>query len=151
MLNDTVGTLVAHAYSNPGACVGFIHGTGVNAAYPEKQSRIVKLSSSVAANATDRMDRPHQEFMLVNTEIDVFGNAEYLPLTRFDRALDANHSQPGFQPYEKMMSGAYLGELVRLITLDLISEHQYLFDGNVPEQLRTPWSLTTADISDLEK
>ncbi|KAI8146058.1 hypothetical protein BJV82DRAFT_600296 [Fennellomyces sp. T-0311] len=148
LLNDTVGTLVAHAYSNPGACVGFIHGTGVNAAYPEKKSRIVKLTSSVAP---DHADQPHQNFMLVNTEIDVFGNTDYLPLTRFDKALDVSHSQPGFQPYEKMMSGAYLGELVRLIAVELISEHQYLFNGNIPERLRRPWSLTTAVISDLEK
>ncbi|KAI9491982.1 hypothetical protein BDB00DRAFT_766126 [Zychaea mexicana] len=146
LLNDTVGTLVAHAYSNPGACVGFIHGTGVNAAYPEKRSRIVKLSSSSSEGAAETTD-----IMLVNTEIDIFGSTAYLPLTRFDKALDAHHSQPGFQPYEKMMSGGYLGELARLIAMELIIDHQYLFDGNLPERLRQPWSFTTATMSDLEK
>ncbi|KAI9266688.1 hypothetical protein BDA99DRAFT_436145 [Phascolomyces articulosus] len=141
LLNDTVGTLVAHAYSNPGACVGFIHGTGVNAAYPEKQSRIVKKGD----------DSENDNIMLVNTEIDIFGNPDYLPLTRFDKALDAHHSQPGFQAYEKMMAGGYLGELVRLIAIELITDDQYLFNGNIPERLKKPWSFTTATMSNLEK
>ena len=154
LLNDTVGTLVAHGYSNPGACIGFIHGTGVNAAYPEKKSCIVKLSSSTNAktsSASHREEENSDGFMLVNTEIDIFGSEYYLPITRFDKALDGHHSQPGFQAYEKMMSGGYLGELVRLIAVELITNHQYLFNGNIPERLKGPWSFTTATMSDLEK
>ncbi|KAI8147580.1 hypothetical protein BJV82DRAFT_596099 [Fennellomyces sp. T-0311] len=141
IINDTIGALVAHAYSNPRARVGFIYGTGVNAAYPEKVSRIIKL------NIAEWQDTATE--MLINTEIDIFGNESYLPLTRFDRALDASHAQPGFQPYEKMMSGAYLGELARLVAVDLVNT-QDLFNGHVPALLKTPWSFTTAHMSELE-
>ncbi|KAI9320087.1 hypothetical protein BX666DRAFT_2018157 [Dichotomocladium elegans] len=142
LVNDTIGTLVAHAYSNPNVRVGFIYGTGVNAAYPEKISRIIKLNVAEWQDASTEM--------LVNTEIDIFGSGRtYLPLTPFDRALDANHPQPGFQPYEKMMSGACLGELVRLIAVDLIQK-RILFDGVVPPQLATPWQFQTANMSDIE-
>lgn len=91
--------------------------------------------------------------MLINTEIDIFGSNDsccYLPITRYDRALDANHNQPGFQLYEKMMSGAYLGELVRLIALDFIKAG-VLFDGIVPEGFHEPWSFPTASMSALEQ
>ncbi|KAI9317950.1 hypothetical protein BX666DRAFT_1567192 [Dichotomocladium elegans] len=145
VLNDTVGTLVAHAYSNPGASVGFIYGTGVNAAYPERVSRIRKLGKLTCSESAP------DDIMLVNTEIDIFGNESYLPLTRFDRALDELHSQPKFQPYEKMMSGAYLGELVRLIAVELTTEHQYMFCGKVPKQLSKPWIFTTEAASNIER
>ncbi|KAI9011968.1 hypothetical protein CLU79DRAFT_805993 [Phycomyces nitens] len=140
ILNDTVGTLVAHAYTHPQAKIGFIYGTGVNAAYPEKVSRIQKLKGHGLG--------PDVE-MLINTEIDIFGNEAYLPLNRFDRALDATHSQPKFQLYEKMMSGAYLGELTRLASMELIASGD-LFQGNIPDQFRNAWGFPSASVSILE-
>ncbi|OAD72330.1 hypothetical protein PHYBLDRAFT_88880, partial [Phycomyces blakesleeanus NRRL 1555(-)] len=140
ILNDTVGTLVAHAYTHPQARIGFIYGTGVNAAYPEKVSRIQKLKNHNMG--------PDVE-MLINTEIDIFGNESYLPLNRFDLALDATHSQPKFQLYEKMMSGAYLGELTRLASLELIASGD-LFKGNIPNQFKNPWDFSSASVSILE-
>lgn len=142
LVNDTIGALVAHAYSNPQARVGFIYGTGVNAAYPEKVSRMIKL------NVAEWRDTATE--MLVNTEIDIFGSdGDYLPRTRFDHALDASHAQPGFQPYEKMMSGAYLGELVRLVAVDLVTHHG-LFGGVAPDLLQTPWQFLTLHMSEIE-
>lgn len=142
-MNDTVGTLVAHAYSNPQVSAGFIYGTGVNAAYPEKISRIVKLQQPAQENEKD-------SFMLVNTEIDLFGNSAYLPLTRFDKQLDQNHPQPNFQIYEKMVSGAYLGELTRLVAVELITQHNYLFDGRLPTLFQQPWAFTTTLMGEIE-
>lgn len=142
LVNDTIGALVAHAYSNPQARVGFIYGTGVNAAYPEKVSRMIKLNVAEWRDTTTEM--------LVNTELDIFGSdGEYLPRTRFDHALDASHAQPGFQPYEKMMSGAYLGELVRLVVVDLVTHHG-LFGGVAPSLLQTPWQFLTLHMSEIE-
>ena len=142
LVNDTIGALVAHAYSNPQARVGFIYGTGVNAAYPEKVSRMIKLNVAEWRETTTEM--------LVNTEIDIFGSdGDYLPRTRFDHALDASHAQPGFQPYEKMMSGAYLGELVRLVAVDLVTHHG-LFGGVAPDLLQTPWQFLTLHMSEIE-
>jgi hexokinase len=142
LINDTVGTLVAHAYTNPNARVGFIYGTGVNAAYPEKTSAMVKLDGASHSYSQDTS-------MLVNTEIDIFGSDAYLPLNKYDRELDANHSQPEFQLYEKMMSGACIGELVRLACLDLIKEGQ-LFNGHRPEEFSTAMEFGTAVTSDVE-
>ncbi|KAI8366596.1 hypothetical protein BD560DRAFT_332007 [Blakeslea trispora] len=142
LLNDTVGTLVAHAYSNPEVKVGFIYGTGVNASYPEKITRINKLQAQQKAYTSDTI-------MLVNTEIDIFGNDTYLPRNKYDRQLDANHSQPNFQLYEKMMSGACIGELVRLSALDLIEEG-HLFEGHRPSELDKAMEFGTAVTSDIE-
>ncbi|KAI7875239.1 actin-like ATPase domain-containing protein [Lichtheimia hyalospora FSU 10163] len=155
LVNDTVGTLVAHAYSHPGACIGFIYGTGVNASYPEKISRIGKLhmDSGSISNLSEQhaeQEQSNDAIMLVNTEIDLFGNESYLPLTPFDKALDQQHSQPNFQAYEKMMSGAYLGELARLVIVSLTIEHKVLFGGHLPPPWKEPWSLTTTWMSEME-
>lgn len=145
VLNDTVGTLVAHAYTNPGAAIGYIYGTGVNAAYGEKKSRITKLDKS----------KGNDGIMLINTEIDLFGDESYLPRTRFDRLLDNSHSQQGYQLYEKMTSGAYLGELTRLIAIEVISSGEEddgrLFNGSVPSKLAKPWGFTTSMMGSIER
>lgn len=87
--------------------------------------------------------------MLVNTEIDIFGSDAYLPLNKFDRALDANHSQPDFQLYEKMMSGACMGELVRLAAIELI-EQKVLFQGHFPKEFAIAMEFGTFVTSDIE-
>jgi len=144
LLNDTVGTLVAHAYSNPRTRIGFIYATGCNAAYPEKVSNIGKWDESIRSQF-----KPDAE-MLINTEIDIFGNDSYLPRTKYDIELDKYHSQPDFQPWEKMMSGAYLGELTRLVCLDFIKQGA-LFGGIVPAGWDVPWSFQTAVMSSIER
>jgi hexokinase len=143
ILNDTVGTLVAHAYTNPECRIGLIFATGINAAYPEKVSAITKLAPEVRNNYT-----PNTE-MLINTEIDIFGTEAYLPLTKYDLALDLSHNQPKFQLYEKMLSGAYMGELTRLIAMDFI-EAGLLFGGEMPKGFNQPWSFPTTYMSALE-
>ncbi|RCI04150.1 hexokinase A [Rhizopus stolonifer] len=144
ILNDTVGTLVAHGYTNPTCRIGLIFATGINAAYPEKVPQIIKLDSSI------RETYPNDTEMLINTEIDIFGTEAYLPLTKYDLALDLSHNQPKFQLYEKMLSGAYLGELTRLIAMDFI-EAGVLFEGHVPEGFDEEWSFPTMYMSTLEK
>jgi hexokinase len=147
LINDTVGTLVAHAYANPHARIGFIFATGVNAAYPEKIRNIHKLGAEeIKKYGGDNADAE----MLINTEIDIYGNESYLPLTKYDRELDAHHSQPGFQPYEKMLSGAYLGEITRIIAIDFIREG-HLFGGVIPKGWETAWSFATAQMGTLER
>jgi hexokinase len=87
--------------------------------------------------------------MLVNTEIDIFGSDVYLPLNKYDKILDNNHSQPEFQLYEKMMSGACMGELIRLAALDMI-QHDALFEGHKPVEFDVPMEFSTAIPSDIE-
>ncbi|RCH93209.1 glucokinase [Rhizopus azygosporus] len=143
ILNDTVGALVAHAYRNPACRIGLIFATGINAAYPEKVPAITKLNPEI------RRRYPPGTEMLINTEIDIFGTEAYLPLTKYDLALDCSHNQPKFQLYEKMLSGAYMGELTRLIAMDFIQAGA-LFGGEVPEGFDRPWSFPTKYMSILE-
>jgi hexokinase len=143
ILNDTVGTLVAHGYTNPACRIGLIFATGINAAYPEKIEKITKFDASV------RDKYPANTEMLINTEIDIFGTEAYLPLTKYDLSLDLSHNQPKFQLYEKMLSGAYMGELTRLIAMDFIKAG-ILFEGHVPEGFDQPWSFPTMYMSTLE-
>lgn len=144
-MNDAVGTLVAHAYANPRSRIGFIFATGVNASYPEKISAMkAKLEPEYYQNQDADTE------MLLNTEIDIFGSEAYLPLTSYDLVLDAAHNQPKFQLYEKMVSGAYLGELTRLIALDFIKSGE-LFNGIIPEGFEVPNSFPTMYMSALER
>lgn len=52
--------------------------------------------------------------------------------------------------FEKMISGLYLGEIVRLLLVKLAQE-QLLFDGRLSEALLTPGSFQTRFISEIEE
>jgi len=62
MVNDTVGTLLAHAYEDPTTIIGVILGTGTNAAYVEKLENITKLNLNGSGN------------MVINLEWGAFDN-----------------------------------------------------------------------------
>ena len=51
--------------------------------------------------------------------------------------------------YEKMISGMYLGEIVRLILVKMAGAGK-LFGGNVSESLKTPWKFETRFLTDIE-
>lgn len=53
IVNDTVGTLVAHSYTDPETFMGVIVGTGTNAAYVEKLDAIPKWSTHYCETAAD--------------------------------------------------------------------------------------------------
>lgn len=101
VINDTVGTLLTAAYGDPHADIGSICGTGHNTCYLEP--------------------RPpqHKGPVIINIES---GNFDMLPLNDFDRRLDRHSEKPGEQVLEKMVSGRYLGELMRLVVLDLVQK-----------------------------
>lgn len=52
--------------------------------------------------------------------------------------------------FEKMVSGMYLGELVRLVVLKM-AKLGLLFDGHVSDALRTKGKITTADVAAMEE
>jgi len=113
LANDTVGTLVARSYADPTCDLGVIMGTGTNACYREKLSNIPKL----------RGPDP-EEYMIVNME---WGNFDKLRLTRYDNKLDEASVNPDAMYLEKMVSGMYLGEITRLILIDLIKRDLILY------------------------
>ncbi|RGP69209.1 putative glucokinase [Fusarium longipes] len=119
LANDAVGTLLTKAYTakkSDSALAAIILGTGTNAAYIEDITNIQRL---------DIGDKGTTQYpggiMVINTEWGSWDDGlEVLPQTRFDKLIDENSSDPGCGLLEKMVSGMYLGELLRLIILDLV-------------------------------
>lgn len=52
--------------------------------------------------------------------------------------------------YEKLISGKYMGELVRLVLMKLVNEN-LLFNGEASEQLRMRGSFETRFVSQVER
>lgn len=149
VVNDTVGTLIAHAYEDPQTAVGVILGTGTNAAYIENMSNIPKMKDyeqSEALNADE---------MIVNIEWGAFDNErKILPITKYDAQLDRETENPGKQIFEKMISGLYLGEIARLTVVALIEEgelFQELPDFTAAGDLLVPYKFETAYMSRIER
>ncbi|KAG0315870.1 glucokinase [Dissophora globulifera] len=140
IINDTVGTLVSHAYVSPSTKIGVILATGTNAAYIEKAAQVSKYKGPVC------------DQMILNTEWDAMGKASYLPQTKYDKEIDAVSLVPGFQEFEKMVSGLYMGELVRLALVDLIQQRAILgvLQGQVPESLQPRLAFKTLFMSTIE-
>ncbi|CAF0969806.1 unnamed protein product [Rotaria magnacalcarata] len=120
LVNDTVGTLMACAYKKPHTSIGLILGTGTNACYMETLDRV----------GTWNGDYEEPKQVIVNMEWGAFGNNNRLNhvRTRFDEEVDLSSVNPGKQIFEKMISGMYMGEIVRLIILDLMQQ-DLLFIG----------------------
>jgi len=134
LINDTVGTLLAAAYRNPTCDLAVILGTGTNACYPERTAR---LSAHRGPFAGDEV--------ILNLEWGAFPD---LPRNRYDELLDQQSPNPGQQIMEKMVSGLYLGELVRLILTDLSRQGtSSIARPHLP--LRRPYALTAKHLSRL--
>lgn len=129
LVNDTVGTLVASAYSDQNTRIGLILGTGSNACYMEKLSNIKTLPQGKT-----------NDQMVVNMEWGAFGSNGCLDFLRtsYDYEIDNCSLNPGKQVYEKMMSGMYMGEIVRLIILELY-ERELLFVGHRDQDWKTDY------------
>jgi len=72
-----------------------------------------------------------------------------LPRTNYDVDIDNNSPRPGQQAFEKMIAGYYLGEVFRLVLLDLHSQGQ-LFEGKDLSELREPYALDTSVLAEIE-
>ncbi|CAF1075251.1 unnamed protein product [Adineta ricciae] len=121
LVNDTVGTLMACAYKDPSTSIGLILGTGTNACYIENLDKVGTWDADY--------DEPKQ--VIINMEWGAFGDNDRLSLirTKYDEEVDLSSINPGKQIFEKMISGMYMGEIVRLIILDLLQQ-ELLFLGH---------------------
>ncbi|CAF1168812.1 unnamed protein product [Adineta steineri] len=121
LVNDTVGTLMACAYKDPYTEIGLILGTGTNACYVEKLDRVGTWDGDY--------NEPKQ--VIINMEWGAFGNNSRLNhiRTKYDEEVDLSSVNPGKQIFEKMISGMYMGEIVRLIIIDLM-QLDLLFIGH---------------------
>ncbi|XP_071792603.1 hexokinase-1-like isoform X3 [Asterias amurensis] len=141
LVNDTVGTLMSCAYSCRDAYIGLILGTGTNACYMEKLSDVGTWTGD---------DKEPRE-VIINMEWGAFGDDGCLDdyRTEFDREMDGLTLNKSKQLYEKMISGMYLGEIVRLALVKLGSSG-HLFGGKVSEDLKTAWKFETRFLTDIE-
>ncbi|KAJ4422789.1 hexokinase [Gnomoniopsis sp. IMI 355080] len=143
LINDTTGTLIASAYTDTKMKIGCIFGTGCNAAYMEDCGSIPKLA---------HMNLPPDTPMAINCEWGAFDNEhKVLPRTKYDIIIDKDSPRPGQQAFEKMIAGLYLGELFRLIMVDLHDNHDSaIFAGQDIAKLRKPYSLDSSFLSAIE-
>ncbi|WVZ24456.1 hypothetical protein V8G54_003000 [Vigna mungo] len=139
LVNDTVGTLAGGRYTHNNVIAAVILGTGTNAAYVERVQAIPKWHGPL----------PDSGEMVINMEWGNF-RSSYLPLTEYDHALDAESLNPGEQIFEKIISGMYLGEIVRKV-LCKMAEEALLFGENVTPKLKDPfifrYNVRTPDMS----
>ncbi|KAG0293081.1 glucokinase [Linnemannia gamsii] len=147
LMNDTVGTLLSHAYQHPRTVVGFGLGTGSNGAYIERVDRIRKRDTAALG---DDVEASAQE-MVINIEFGAFDNERtVLPITMFDNKVDRKSLNPSKQLFEKMVAGMYLGEITRNVLLDMI-DNRLLFRGQSSRKLGTPWAFLTEHMSVIEE
>ncbi|PVU92817.1 hypothetical protein BB559_003578 [Furculomyces boomerangus] len=138
IINDTVGSLMATSYSHPDCQMGIIFGTGTNACYWEKVENIKKWQTQEGAQP---------EEMVINMEWGAFDNRLVnLPYTPHDNKLNRKSQNHGLQVFEKMISGLYLGEVIRNALLWLIDRRE-LFNGRSSDILNGAYSLDTAYVS----
>ncbi|GAM39859.1 hexokinase [Talaromyces pinophilus] len=142
VVNDTTGTLIASAYKDPHMKIGSIFSTGVNAAYMEVCGAIPKIK---------HCGLPPDLEVAINTEYGAFDNSQkVLPRNPFDCIVDENSSRPGQQLYEKMVAGLYIGEMLRLVLLDLY-ERNHIFRGQDVSYLRQKNSIDSLFLSTVEE
>ncbi|KAG5041631.1 hypothetical protein JHK82_013733 [Glycine max] len=135
LVNDTIGTLAGGRFYNQDVVAAVILGTGTNAAYVERAHAIPKWHGLI----------PKSGDMVINMEWGNF-RSSHLPLTEYDLALDAESLNPGEQIFEKLISGMYLGEIVRRALFKMAEEADF-FGDTVPPKLKVPFILRTPDMS----
>ncbi|GEQ71703.1 hypothetical protein JCM33374_g5389 [Metschnikowia sp. JCM 33374] len=155
LANDTVGTLLSRSYANDQnsskskTLIGAIFGTGTNGAYFESIANIPKLSgATIPESATG---------MVINMEWGSFDNSlEILPSTKYDEMVDRETSNKGYHLFEKRISGMFLGEILRVILVDLFEQGLIFVDlfhsrnQSLPHRLKEPFLLSSEVLSYLE-
>lgn len=139
LANDTVGVLAAGAYLDPRCDMGLIVGTGTNMAVAVDRSLVGKPLPPTVGNPDE---------MLFNMECGNFEGVRSIQ-TPYDRGLNADSDSQG-QLLEKMISGRYLGEVVRLVVNDVSSKSDDFSVWDRPNSaFGIPYGFTTEHLSDI--
>lgn len=148
--NDTVATFASLAYAvkaapNSRVAMGLIVGTGTNATVPMKKECLHPEKVKQLANPES------VETVVINTEWTINGTDKPLVdlniKTKWDLELDRNSEAPGFQPFEYMTAGRYLGEIVRLAFVDVVSKE--VGGTAVPASLKPKNAFPTRYLSEI--
>ncbi|XP_074310584.1 hexokinase-3-like [Silene latifolia] len=138
LVNDTVGTLALGHYYDDDTVAAVIIGTGTNACYFERADAIIKSQGLLSTTGG----------MVVNMEWGNFWSS-HLPRTSYDIELDANSPNPNEQGFEKMISGMYLGEIVRRVMLKMSQESDIF--GPLSASLLKAFVLRTPSMSTMHE
>ncbi|XP_022738050.1 hexokinase-3-like isoform X2 [Durio zibethinus] len=130
LVNNTVGTLALGHYHDADTVAAVIIGTGTNACYWERTDAIIKCQGLLTTSGG----------MVVNMEWGNFWSS-HMPRTSYDIELDAESPNPNDQGFEKMISGMYLGDIVRRVILRMSQESDVF--GPVFSSLSVPFALGT--------
>jgi len=123
--------------------IGCIFGTGCNAAYMENCGDIPKI---------EHLNLPPDMPMAINCEYGSFDNEHLvLPRTPYDVVIDETSPRPGQQAFEKMIAGLYLGEIFRLVLVDLKDNKNLIFEDQDISKLRKPYTLDASFLSFIEE
>merc|ERR1719215_1850781 len=143
ILNDTTGCLMSCAWRDERCRIGLILGTGTNACYLEEIKDIHTIDQNEHGESQDPM--------VINTEWGAFGENGELDFvrTKWDVNVDNNSVNPGKQTFEKMISGMYMGELIRQVLVDLMKD-DLIFIGVDRERLLERGSFFTRYASEIE-
>lgn len=139
VVNDTVGTLMSGALEDPKCAIGFILSKGTNACYIEKLENVGTWDGD--------LDEPKQ--VIIDTEWLEFGDDGCLDFIRseYDIKIDDEHHK-GCGVYEKLISGQYLGEIVRQV-LQKLKDCDILFQDHWSEELSTPYRFYSKYVSEI--
>lgn len=145
IVNDGSAALLSRAYVDPNTRMSLILGTGTNMAIHFPVHEIGRSKFGVRPEGWF----DHSKHVIINSEMSMFGGG-VLPMTRWDDYLNCTHLRPGYQPLEYMITGRYLGEIVRLIIVEAI-ETARLFHGELPHSMREAYSFDTSLVAFIEE
>ncbi|KAH7137913.1 hexokinase-domain-containing protein [Dendryphion nanum] len=157
LANDTVGAMIASAYNDRSTIVGAIFGTGCNAAYMQRLVRSPPSIPKLTLQDDEWDVLVHEENegrdtrIAINCEYGAFGSGadSVLPLTKYDETIDRESPRPGEQGFEKLSAGLYLGEIWRLVMLELYGKG-LVFKDQDTTMLKEAYALDTRFLSRIE-
>ncbi|KAH7846416.1 hypothetical protein Vadar_013797 [Vaccinium darrowii] len=121
LVDEAIGDLAGGRYYKKETFAAITLGMGTNAAYVESAQAVINMKWGGFASS-------------------------HLPITEFDISLDAESSNPGSQIFEKLISGMYLGEVVRRVLLKMAKETA-IFGETVPPKLAVHYMLRSPDMA----
>ncbi|XP_075492782.1 putative hexokinase-like 2 protein isoform X2 [Primulina tabacum] len=135
LVDDTIGNLAGGRYYSKESVAAVTLGMATDVSYIESPQQASKLLAQ----------QPNSSETVVNMQ---WGNytSSHLPLTEFDVSLDVESTNPGHRIFEKLISGMYLGEIVRRVLLKMARETA-LFGDCVPPKLAIPYLLKSPDMA----
>ncbi|CAG2108517.1 unnamed protein product [Medioppia subpectinata] len=142
--NDTTATLAYGMSLKPDTYIGFILGSGTNTCYLENVDRIEKIDPLKTFGTKT-------ESVILNLENGFLGDNGSIDFvkTKWDLEVDNDSLFPHNYSFEKLIGGAFIGDLFRRTLLSLAENHVFL-GGIITDRLKQKDSIKGPDVSSVE-